>query len=402
MFEDRAVQLDIADPLGHLRARFLPPQEPLIAYFDGNSLGRPLTTTAEALTAFISDPWGTGLIRSWGERWLDWPMRMGDDLGRLLLGAAPGQLIIADSTTVLLYKLLNAAVDANPNRTTILVDEGNFPTDRYLAEAVAAQRGLQLHWITPPNGTDIEPDLISQAIDENVVTVLLSHISYLNAHIADMAAITRIAHQHGASVIWDLSHSAGLLPVHLDECDVDYAVGCTYKYLNGGPGSPAFAYVNAKLLDTMSQPIWGWLGRRDAFEMEQGFQPAAGIRGLTSGTPPVLAMVPLAESLALIEEAGIAAIRAKSTALTDFALQIVDSWPNHLGFTVNAPRDAERRGGHITLVHADARAMTARLWHEGVIPDYRNPNGIRIGLSPLSTSFAEVHAGLQTIQAMAK
>jgi kynureninase len=402
VFQDLATQLDAADPLGHLRHRFLPPQEPLIAYFDGNSLGRPLVSTADALASFVNGPWGTGLIRSWGDRWLDWPIRLGDELGRLALGAAPGQLIVADSTTVLLYKLLNAAIDANPTRTTIIVDRGNFPTDRYLAEAVAAQRDLNLRWIDPPNGSDIDPSLVAEAMDGSVATVILSHVSYLSAQITDMAAITAIAHEHGASVIWDLSHSVGLLPVELDACGVDYAVGCTYKYLNGGPGSPAFAYVNTDRLADLVQPIWGWLGRRDAFEMEQGFQPADGIRRLTSGTPPILAMVPLAESITLIEEAGITAIRAKSTALTEFALQIVDDWPSSLGFTVNAPRDPQQRGGHVTLIHDHARAMTRQLWHEGVIPDYRNPNGIRVGLSPLSTSFTEVAAGLQAIRTLAE
>ena len=402
MFQDRATQLDDADPLGHLRARFLTPERPLLAYFDGNSLGRPLVSTADALASFVKGPWGTGLIRSWGDHWLDWPMRLGDELGRLALGAAPGQLIVADSTTVLLYKLLHAAIDANPGRTTVIVDEGNFPTDRYLAEAVAKQRGLTLRWITPPNGSDINADLIAEALDESVATVLLSHVSYLSAHITDMAAITSMAHEHGASVIWDLSHSVGLLPVELDACGVDYAVGCTYKYLNGGPGSPAFAYVNADRLADLVQPIWGWLGRSDAFEMEQGFQPAEGIRRLTSGTPPILAMVPLAESITLIKEAGIPAIRAKSTALTEFALQIVDDWPSTLGFTVNAPRDPTQRGGHITLIHADGRAMTQQLWQQDVIPDYRNPNGIRVGMSPLSTSFAEVEAGLTAIRSLAE
>jgi kynureninase len=398
----RAEQLDQADPLATFRQRFLPSQEVLTAYFDGNSLGRPLVTTADAMKSFIQGPWGTGLIRSWDATWLDWPLRMGDDIARIMLGAAPGQVIVADSTTVLLYKLLHAACAANPGRSTIVIEEGNFPTDRYIAEAIAHERGLKLRWISPADGTALQPADVATALDTSVATVLLSHISYLTAAIADMVTITSLAHGSGASVIWDLSHSAGLLPLELDAAGVDYAVGCTYKYLNGGPGSPAFAYVKAEHLATLSQPIWGWLGRKDAFEMEPGYVPTDGIRRLTSGTPPILAMVPLAEGIALIEEAGIKRIREKSTALTEFALEVVNSWPKELGFSVNSPRDSALRGGHITLLHTDARAMTRRLWGEGVIPDYRNPDGIRIGLSPLSTSFAEVEAGLNQIRNLAQ
>ena len=397
-FLERAHDLDAADPLKGYLDRFVDPGDGnVLAYLDGNSLGRPLKITAERLEAFVNGQWAQRLIRGWTDEWMEWPHSIGDAIGAAALGAAPGQVVVADSTTVMLYKLAHAAVAARPGRTEIVIDTHNFPTDRYVVESIAEERSLSIRWIdTDPEG-GITADDVAAAVGPSTALALFSHVAYRSGHLADMAAITRVVHDAGALILWDLSHSVGSVPVHLDECDVDFAVGCTYKYLNGGPGAPAFGYVRMDLQEQVSQPIWGWLGRVDAFEMEHGYEPAAGIRRIISGTPPIIAMIPVRAGVELVAEVGIEAIRAKSIALTEFAIEVVDSWPAELQVTIGSPRDSASRGGHVTIRRADFRELTPRLWEHGVIPDFRAPDGIRIGLSPLSTSFVELHRGLETI-----
>ena len=397
-FLERAHDLDAADPLKGYLDRFVDPGDGnVLAYLDGNSLGRPLKITAERLEAFINGQWAQRLIRGWTDEWMEWPHSIGDAIGAAALGAAPGQVVVADSTTVMLYKLAHAAVAARPGRTEIVIDTHNFPTDRYVVESIAEERSLSIRWIdTDPEG-GITADDVAAAVGPSTALALFSHVAYRSGHLADMAAITRVVHDAGALILWDLSHSVGSVPVHLDECDVDFAVGCTYKYLNGGPGAPAFGYVRMNLQEQVSQPIWGWLGRVDAFEMEPGYEPAAGIRRIISGTPPIIAMIPVRAGVELVAEAGIEAIRAKSIALTEFAIEVVDSWPAELQVTIGSPRDSASRGGHVTIRRADFRELTPLLWEHGVIPDFRAPDGIRLGLSPLSTSFVELHRGLETI-----
>ena len=397
-FLERAHDLDAADPLKGYLDRFVDPGDGnVLAYLDGNSLGRPLKITAERLEAFVNGQWAQRLIRGWTDEWMEWPHSIGDAIGAAALGAAPGQVVIADSTTVMLYKLARAAVAARPGRTEIIIDTHNFPTDRYVVESIAEERSLSIVWIdTDPEG-GITADDVAAAVGPSTALALFSHVAYRSGHLADMAAITRVVHDAGALILWDLSHSVGSVPVHLDECDVDFAVGCTYKYLNGGPGAPAFGYVRMNLQEQVSQPIWGWLGRVDAFEMEPGYEPAAGIRRIISGTPPIIAMIPVRAGVELVAEAGIEAIRAKSIALTEFAIEVVDSWPAELQVTIGSPRDSASRGGHVTIRRADFRELTPLLWEHGVIPDFRAPDGIRLGLSPLSTSFVELHRGLETI-----
>jgi kynureninase len=397
-FLERAHDLDAADPLKGYLDRFVDPGDGnVLAYLDGNSLGRPLKITAERLEAFVNGQWAQRLIRGWTDEWMEWPHSIGDAIGAAALGAAPGQVVVADSTTVMLYKLAHAAVAARPGRTEIVIDTHNFPTDRYVVESIAEERSLSIRWIdTDPEG-GITADDVAAAVGPSTALALFSHVAYRSGHLADMAAITRVVHDAGALILWDLSHSVGSVPVHLDECDVDFAVGCTYKYLNGGPGAPAFGYVRMDLQEQVSQPIWGWLGRVDAFEMEHGYEPAAGIRRIISGTPPIIAMIPVRAGVELVAEVGIEAIRAKSIALTEFAIEVVDSWPAELQVTIGSPRDSASRGGHVTIRRADFRELTPLLWEHGVIPDFRAPDGIRLGLSPLSTSFVELHRGLETI-----
>jgi kynureninase len=405
----RAAELDAADPLAAHRDRFVPCPG-VVAYLDGNSLGRPLAGTAERLERFVREEWGGGLIRGWtgdgptgassARPWMDWPALVGDRIAAAALGAAPGQTVVADSTTVLLYKLARAAVDAQAldGRREIVLDTDNFPTDRYVLEGIAAERGCVLRWIEPDPAEGVTPEQVAEVVGPATGLVLFSHIAYRSGWLADAPAITRIVHDAGGLVLWDLCHSAGSVALELDAWGVDLAVGCTYKYLNGGPGSPAFGYVRRDLQDTLRQPIQGWMGRRDPFLMGPGYTPADGVRGMVSGTPPILAMVPLLSALDQLEEAGIAAVRAKSVALTGFALELVDSWLAPYGVEVASPRDPARRGGHVTIRRAGFRDLLPHLWERGVIPDFREPDGIRLGLAPLSTSFAELHAGLAVLR----
>ena len=393
-----ASQLDAADPLAGFRSRFVATDDPsVVAYLDGNSLGRPLAVTRERLAAFVAGAWGRGLIRSWDEAWMAEPLTVGDRLAEVALGAAPGQVIVADSTTVLLYKLIRAGLGARPGRDEVLIDRGNFPTDRFVVDGIAAECGLSVRYLSPPRAAGVRPADVAAAIGERTALVLLSHVAYRSGFIADMAAITRLAHDAGALILWDLCHSAGVLPVELDACDADLAAGCTYKYLNGGPGSPAFGYVATRLQEELRQPVLGWMGASDPFAMASEYQPAKGMRKFISGTPPVLAMQPLKDMIELIAEAGLAAVRRKSVALTEHAIALSDEMLAPLGAVLASPRDAAERGSHVTVDHPRFAEVTAALWERGVIPDFRPPDGIRIGLSPLSTSFAELDRGVEAI-----
>jgi kynureninase len=393
-----ASQLDAADPLAPFRIRFVAADDPsVVAYLDGNSLGRPLAVTGERLAGFVAGPWGRGLIRSWDAAWMAEPLTVGDLLAEVALGAASGQVIVADSTTVLLYKLIRAGLSVRGDRDEVIIDRGNFPTDRFVVDGIAAECGLTPRYLSAPHAAGVRPADVAAALSERTALVVLSHVAYRSGFIADMAAITRAAHDAGALMLWDLCHSAGVLPVELDASGVDLAAGCTYKYLNGGPGSPAFGYVAARLQEELRQPVTGWMGAADPFAMGPEYAPAPGIRKFISGTPPILAMQPLKDMLELIAEAGLGAVRRKSVALTEHAIALADELLVPLGATLASPRDPAERGSHVTVDHPRFAAVTAALWEQGVIPDFRPPDGIRIGLSPLSTSFAELERGVEAI-----
>ncbi len=392
-----ARDLDAADPLrAHLAAFVEAPG--VTAYLDGNSLGRPLRALPERLADFVQNDWGTRLIRSWDEQWMELPIELGDRIGRIALGAVAGQTVVADSTTVLLYKLMRAAVAARPERTEIVIEEGNFPTDRFVTEGVAAERGLTLRWISPDPIIGVQIADVEAAVTEQTALVVLSHVDYRSGALADMKAITDAAHAAGALILWDLCHSVGVIPTELDACGVDLAVGCTYKYLNGGPGSPAFAYVNARHHGVLRQPIQGWMGAGDVFAMGDAYAPASGIRQFISGTPPVLGMLAMQGMLDLIEAATIEAVREKSKTLTDLVVRAFDEELAPRGVRLLSSRDAAARGGHVTIGHPDFAEVTKSLWADGVIPDFRFPDGIRLGLSPLSTSHAEALSGVLAVR----
>jgi len=396
---DQAGALDAADPLAHFRDHFIGSDDPkIIAYLDGNSLGRPLRATQGRISSFVADVWGNRLIRAWDEGWMDNPVRVGDDIGRAVLGAAAGQTVVGDSTSVMLYKWIRAAVASQHGRDEIIADLGNFPTDRFVLEGIAAELGMHLRWLEADRASGVTVGQVADVINSRTALVLLSDVAYRSGYLADVPAITALAHDHDALMLWDVCHSAGVIPQRLDEWQVDLAVGCTYKYLNGGPGSPAFGYVRAELHNRLRQPIQGWMGSADPFAMSQHYAPADGIRRFLSGTPSIIGMLAMQDTLALIEQAGLEAIRAKSIALTEFAIEVTDRLLGPLGVRLASPRESTRRGSHVTLEHPEFGAATARLWELGVIPDFRPPDGLRIGLSPLSTSFGELHRGLTAVR----
>ena len=290
-------------------------------------------------------------------------------------------------------KLIRAAVGARPGRTELVIDRDNFPTDRYIVEGIAAELGMTVCWIDAADAVSV--DAVAEVVGANTAAVVLSHVAYRSGYIADAAGITSVAHDAGALIVLDLCHSIGVVPVELDAWGVDLAVGCTYKYLNGGPGAPAFAYVRADLQGELRQPIQGWIGSATPFEMGQGYRPATGIRGFLSGTPPIVGMLAMQDMITLIETVGLSAVRAKSVALTTFAIERSDDLLPEA--VLATPRDPALRGSHITLDHPRFAELVPRLWARGVIPDFRRPSGLRLGLSPLSTSFAEVDTGIQAI-----
>jgi len=299
-------------------------------------------------------------------------------------------VIVTDNTTVNLYKLVTAALDARPGRHVIITDHDNFPSDRYVVEGIAAQRGAELRMLATDINEGLDPDLVRAAVDDDTAVVSLSHVAYRSGALADLAAITQIVHQAGALMLWDLCHSVGAVPVDLDGCDVDLAVGCTYKYLNAGPGAPAFLYVSARLRDVLRQPIWGWFSQRDQFAMGPRYDPAAGMAKFMTGTPPILATAAVEESARQLLDAGIEPIRAKSLRLTAYLIELADAWLVPLGCTITTPRDPDRRGGHVTFCHPEAERIVERLASEGIITDYRTPERFRLGLSPLTTRFTDV------------
>ena len=391
--------LDTADPLASFRDRFVF-ADPALVYLDGNSLGRLPRATVDRLGSVVGDEWGGELIRAW-DHWIDEPARVGDLLAGQILGARPSEVILSDSTTVNFYKLARAALAARPGRRIVITDRANFPTDRYVLEGLAAEGSAEIAWLDPDPIEGPELDEIAAVLDEHpgdVALVTLSHVNYRSAAIADMAAITRLAHAAGALVLWDLSHSAGSIEVDLDGSQVDLAVGCTYKYLNGGPGAPAWLYVRESLQGELRNPIQGWFGQRDQFAMGQGYKPRPDIGAWLTGTPGMLALAAAEVGIRLVAEAGMARIRAKGIALTEYAIALVDDRLESRGVTLGSPRDPARRGAHVAIRHPDAHRLTASLIDAGVVPDFRAPDSIRLGLSPLTTSFADVARGVGALE----
>lgn len=396
-----ALALDAADPLASLRDRFVV-DDPDLIYLDGNSLGRLPKQTADVLDDIVRAEWGRGLIRSWAD-WIDAPAHAGDLLGDTLLGAGPGQVLVCDSVTVNLYKLAAAALDARPGRRLIVTDDDNFPTDRYVLAGLAEERGLELRLIHSDVDTGLDPETLADAVTDDTAVVCLSQVAYRSGALLDTAAVTRVVHDAGALMLWDLCHSVGAVPIHLDATGADLAVGCTYKYLNAGPGAPAFLYVRRDLVDGLRQPIWGWFGQREQFAMGPAYDPAPGIGRFLTGTPPIAGIRAVETGARVLAEAGIGALRAKGTAMTEYLVGLADARLAPLGFRLASPRDPARRGSHVTLHHPEAwRISQALIDRAKVIPDYRTPERLRLGPAPAYTRYVDVWDGLDRLRRVAE
>jgi kynureninase len=394
-----ARDLDAADELACFQQEFVL-AEPDLIYMDGNSLGRLPHRTVGHLENLVEEGWGQELIRSWNQGWFDAPQRLGDKAGRLL-GAAPGQVVVSDSTSVNLFKLVLAGLALRPGRDRIVSDVLNFPSDIYVVQGCVDLMGSRhrLELVPSDNGIHVDAQDLYDAIDERTALVTLSHVVFKSGFLYDAAAVTERAHQAGALVLWDLSHSAGVVPVELDRWGVDLAVGCTYKYLNGGPGAPAFLYVRQDLQTEARSPIWGWFGQRAPFEFGLDYQPQPGIGRFLVGTPPVLSLLALEPALDLVLAAGIDRLRHKSERLTAYLIYLFDQVLAPLGFGLGSPRSAAWRGSHVSLRHAEGYRINRALIEEmKVLPDFREPDNIRLGLAPLYTTFAEVWQAVDRIR----
>lgn len=396
--EGFARQLDRNDELAGFRDAFAIP-DPNMIYLDGNSLGRLPRLTPGRLEEVIAGEWGRDLIRSWNLGWYQAPERVGEKIAGLL-GAAPGQVLVSDSTSVNLFKLASTALQLRPGRSKIVSDGLNFPSDLYILQGLSQllDRGHRL--ALAPTLDEVEPDVeaLEASIDEQTALVTLSHVAFKSGYLYDAAAITEMAHRSGALVLWDLCHSAGVVPIELDRWGVDLAVGCTYKYLNGGPGCPAYLYVRKELQDQALSPIWGWFGEQSPFAFDARYTPAAGVRRFLAGSPPVLSLLALEPALDLLHQAGIPRLRRKSVLLTAYLVYLVETRLYQAGFSLGSPRDPERRGSHISLRHPEGYRINRALIEEmQVLPDFREPDNIRLGLSPLYGSFHEIWEAVDRI-----
>lgn len=394
---EEAEALDAADPLAGCRDSVVI-DDPGLIYLDGNSLGRLPASAEAAVSDVVRGQWGRGLVRSW-QQWIDRPRQVGDLLAQHLLEAEPGEVLVADSTTVNLFKLLSAAIDEHPDRRVIVTERGNFPTDGYVVQGLAAQRGLDVR-LVDSDAVDGPPlAAVAAALDGDVAVATFSHVSYRSGALLDMRAVNEAAARHGVRVVWDVAHSVGSLPVRLGADGTQLAVGCSYKYVNAGPGSPAFLYVRRDLQQRLRSPIWGWFGQRAQFEMGDGYDPEPSVARFGAGTPPIPALALVEAGVRSLAGAGIDALRAKSVALTSLVIDLADEWLSPLGFTVATPRDPARRGGHVALAHRDAWPICHALIEQcDVVPDFRRPDVVRIAPVPLYTRFVDVWDGLDRLR----
>ncbi|RMF90152.1 MAG: kynureninase, partial [Nitrospinota bacterium] len=393
-----ARSLDAQDPLARFRDEFVI-DDPHLIYLDGNSLGRLPKRSVTRLREVIEQEWGQRLIRAWNEGWFGAPQRVGAKIARLI-GAAPNEVLVSDSTSVNLFKLVMAALQAQPGRDTVVTDALNFPSDLYILQGALKLAGPQYRLVIVPStdGITVSHDSLAEAIDERTALVTLSHTAFKSGYVYDMAAVTAMAHRVGALMLWDLSHSVGAMPITLNACEVDLAVGCTYKYINGGPGAPAFLYVRSDLQERLLNPIWGWFGQRDQFDFALEYQPGPGIQRFLTGTPTILSLSAIEPGVDLLLEAGLEQVRAKSIRQTDYLIRLWETVLQPLGFRLNSPRDASRRGSHVSLGHPEGFRIDRALIEEmHVLPDFRSPDNIRFGLAPLYTSYTDIYEAVMRL-----
>ena len=397
-----ALELDRNDPLAHFRSRFVI-TDPDMCYLDGNSLGRLPHSTVIAVNEYMTQEWGREVVTGWSH-WVDEAQPIGDLIGRSALGAGPGQMLACDTTSVNFYQLALAAINARPGRKTIITDAANFPNDRYILEGLAKQLGLNLVIIDNESAGSadcerITPEILEKYLSDDVALVTLEVIQYRSGARNDIKSLTDLTRKYGALLLWDASHAVGAIEMNLDANGADLVVGCTYKYGNSGPGSPAWLYVSKRIQKELQVPIQGWFSQGDQFGMGPVFERAEGIRGYQIASPSLMGLRCVKSAFEIIEEAGIDAIASKAAIGTQMMIDLYDAWLADLGITLLTSRNAKERGGHITLGHPDAaRICIALRQFANVIPDYRTPNSIRLAISPLPTSYVEVWDGFQRIR----
>ena len=397
-----ALDLDAKDPLAKFRDEFVI-SDPEICYLDGNSLGRLPKRTIKVINDYLVNDWGAKVVEGWGE-WIEEPFATGDLLGRATLGASAGQVLVTDTTSVNFYQLAGAALAAKPDRKTIIIDAANFPTDRYILQGFAKERGLNLVII---NNEDpavsqherITPEILEKYMNEDVAFVTFEIVQYRAGARNDVKAITDLARKYGAFTIWDCSHAIGAIDLQFDKDGVDLAVGCTYKFGFSGPGSPGWLYVSKRVQNELQVPIQGWHAQENMFDMGPIFKKAQGLAGFQIATPSIIALRSVQTSFGIIEEAGIKNIEEKCAIGTAMMIELYDAWLADLGFTLNTPRDPKLRGGHVSLVHPEGKKIALALRKfANVIPDYRAPNSVRLAISPLQTSYVEVWDGFSRLR----
>jgi len=397
-----ALELDRNDPLAKFRDEFIN-STPQICYLDGNSLGRLPKRTVTAINDFLLNEWATEVVEGWSH-WIDEAQPTGDLIGRAALGAAEGQVLACDTTSVNFYQLIGAALQARPDRKTIIVDAANFPTDRYILQGYADRLGLKLITIDNEDGSEcqherITTEILEKYLSDDVAVVSLEVIQYRSGARNDIKAITDLCRSYGALVVWDASHAVGSIEMDFDANGVDLAVGCSYKYGNAGPGAPAWLYVAKRMQAELKVPIQGWFAQKNQFAMGATFEKSSDIRGFQIASPSIIGLRAIKSSFEIIEEAGIAAIAEKAAKGTQMMIDLFDAWLAPLGFTLNTSREAMERGGHISLVHPEAKRIAVALRQFAhVIPDYREPNSVRVAISPLPTSYVEIWDGFQRLR----
>jgi kynureninase len=398
-----ARELDAQDELASFRDEFVI-DDPNLIYLDGNSLGRLPKRTVNVMRNTIEQEWGKRLIRAWNDGWINTPTELGAKIAKLV-GAHADEILVTEATSINLFKLAVAALQARPNRAGVVSDVLNFPSDLYILQGIINLLGKNhyLKLISSADGITIAPDAVDAAIDNDTALVSLTHVAFKSAYTYNMARVTEKAHEVGALMLWDLSHSVGAVPVDLNGCNVDLAVGCTYKYLNGGPGSPAFLYTRRDLQVQLSQPMWGWFATENPFAFELDFTPASDISRYRVGTPPMISMRALEPAIDILLEATMERLRAKSIKQTEYLIFLADQWLTPLGFTLGTPRQAEMRGSHVSLRHLESYRISRALIESPppavqVIPDFREPDNIRLGITPLYTTFTEIHQALNRMR----
>jgi kynureninase len=398
-----ARELDAQDELASFRDEFVI-DDPNLIYLDGNSLGRLPKRTVNVMQNTIEQEWGKRLIRAWNDGWINTPTELGAKIAKLV-GAHADEILVTEATSINLFKLSVAALQARPNRAGVVSDVLNFPSDLYILQGIINLLGKNhyLKLISSADGITIAPDAVDAAIDNDTALVSLTHVAFKSAYMHNMARVTEKAHEVGALMLWDLSHSVGAVPVDLNGCNVDLAVGCTYKYLNGGPGSPAFLYMRRDLQVQLSQPMWGWFASENPFAFELDFTPASDISRYRVGTPPMISMRALEPAIDILLEATMERLRAKSIKQTEYLIFLADQWLTPLGFTLGTPRQAEMRGSHVSLRHLESYRISRALIESPppavqVIPDFREPDNIRLGITPLYTTFTEIHQALNRMR----